>query len=81
MDGGATDSIGQKSLSSVPDSFALVPVHALPARSVAAVEGVQIIVAVPPAVVVPPLAVPSVIVIVEPAITIVEPVNVRFAPA
>ena len=57
---------------------------ALPARSYGVVEGVQVIVPVAVSVSVDPLAVPSVTVIVEPLLTIVEGVpvtpNVLFVP-
>ena len=72
--------IAQNSLSAAPDSTAGVARHALPARSVGVVDGVQVIVELLPAVCVPaPLGVPSVTVIVEPLIIIVEPVKLTFA--
>jgi hypothetical protein len=67
----------QKSLSAVPVSVRVAVLSALAARSVAVAEGDQIIVGVPPAVTGPLEAVPSVIVIVLPLCTIVDPVPVK----
>ena len=62
----------------MPGSVFAVVVHALPARSVAVADGVHDIVPVAAAVVVAPLAVPKVIVIVEPLMTMEELVKVRL---
>lgn len=66
-------------MSTVPVSVLVVVVHALAALSVALADGVHVIVPVEAAVVVAPLAVPSVMVIVEPDMTIVELLNVTLA--
>ena len=59
-------------MSAVPVSVLAVVEHAFPARSVAVDDGVQLIFPVAAAVVTEPVAVPSVIVIVEPLMTIVD---------
>ena len=67
-------------MSAVPVSVLAVVEQALPPRSVAVTEGVQIIEPVLAAVVGALLAVPSVTVIMEPLITIVEFVKPMLAP-
>jgi 3-hydroxyisobutyrate dehydrogenase-like beta-hydroxyacid dehydrogenase len=64
-------------LSPEPLSFTVDVLAALPARSVAEADGVQVMVPLPAAVSAVTLGVPSVIVIVDPFITIVDGVPER----